>query len=84
MVIYGYMERSVSTIGSDIDARLSAGAASGAITLPTATLLTSIAPISVGRQLGSDMIRQDRDAFLTRRVSSPRALCSSSKSRSFR
>ena len=46
---------------SAADARLAAMAALGAITLPSSARLTPLAPVSTGRQLGSDMIRQDRD-----------------------
>lgn len=46
---------------SPADARLAAMAALGAITLPSSARLTPLAPVSTGRQLGSDAIRRDRE-----------------------
>ncbi len=53
--------RPLRPTGSAAGARLAAMAALGAITLPSSARLTPLAPVSTGRQLGSDMIRQDRD-----------------------
>ena len=53
--------RPLRSTGSAADARLAAMAALGAITLPSSARLSPLAPVSTGRQLGSDMIRQDRD-----------------------
>lgn len=53
--------RPLRSTGSVADVRLAAMAALGAITLPTTTRLSSITPVSAGRRLGSDAIRQDRD-----------------------
>lgn len=53
--------RPLCSTGSAADKRLAAMAAAGAISLPTATRLSSVAPVSAGRRRGSDAIREDRD-----------------------